>query len=135
MADQQRDNPRERNADETSTRQSQSGEQDNGVISRRVVDNQVWETDAGREDLGLGERIADGEVAPPERESVLQAYPAHAPERSAAGAGNAAGEAKDAAGQPREPASDDTDASQATQRLGDPGTTGNELDAIGGQPY
>lgn len=53
-------------------------QRDSGGLESFEVDDQRWETDASREQPGLGERIARGEVPPPVHESVEHAYPQRA---------------------------------------------------------
>lgn len=112
--------------------------QDSGALERSEVGNQVWETDAGREQPGLGERIAAGEVAPPRHDATLRANPERESGKGQNEAGRGAGtpdeQRHDEAEQAREPAGQRGQSSPPAQELGNPGTTGNDLDIVGGQP-
>lgn len=98
-------------------------QQDTGGLERFDVGNQVWETDASREQPGLGERIAEGAVAPPRHDATSSAH-----------ADRESGEGQNEAEQAREPAGQRGESSPPPQELGNPGTTGNDLDVVGGQP-
>lgn len=111
---------------------------DHGALERSQVGNQVWETDAGREQPGLGERIAHGEVMPPRHDATIWAYPDRESGKNQSEAGRGAGapgeQRHDEAEQRREPAGQRGESSPPEQELGNPGTTGNDLDLVGGQP-
>lgn len=118
--------------------EEQQPRRDSGALERFEVGNQVWETDAGREQPGLGERIAEGEVPPPRHDATLSAYPDRESGRGQNEAGRGAGtpdeQRHDEAEQAREPAGQRGESSPPPQELGNPGTTGNDLDIVGGQP-
>lgn len=111
---------------------------DSGALERSEVGNQVWETDAGREQPGLGERIAEGQVAPPRHDATIWAYPDRESGKHQNEAGRGAGapdeQRHDEAEQAREPAGQRGTSDPPPQELGNPGTTGNDLDIVGGQP-
>lgn len=123
-------------------RQGQAEEQqlrrDAGALGRSEVGNQVWETDGGRQQPGLGERIAEGEVPPPRHNATIGAYPDRESGKNQSEAGRGSGtpdeQRDDEAEQAREPAGQRGESSPPPQELGNPGTTGNDLDIVGGQP-
>lgn len=112
--------------------------QDSGALERFEVGNQVWETDTGREQPGLGERIAAGEVAPPRHGAPTSANPDRESGKGQDEAGRGAGtpnqQRRDEAEQAREPAGQRAESDPPEQGLGSPGTTGNDLGIVGGQP-
>jgi hypothetical protein len=118
--------------------EGKQSQQDTGGLERSEVGNQVWETDAGREQPGLGERIAEGEVAPPRRAAPISAYPDRESGKGlnedGRGAGTPDEQLHDEAEQTHEPAGQRGENSPPAQELGNPGTTGNDLDIVGGQP-
>lgn len=119
-------------------RKEQQPRGDAGALERAQVGNQVWETDAGREQPGLGERIATGEVPPPRHDATIWAYPDRESGKNQIEAGQGSGapdeQRRDEAEQAREPAGQRGESSPPPQELGNPGTTGNDLDIVGGQP-
>lgn len=119
-------------------REEQQPRHDSGALERSQVGGQIWETDAEREQPGLGERIAEGEVAPPRHDATIWAYPDRESGKNQNEAGHGAGtpdEQRHAeAEQAREPAGQRGESSPPAQELGNPGTTGNDLDIVGGQP-
>ncbi len=119
-------------------REETQPQRDTGGLERSEVGNQVWETDAGREQPGLGERIAEGEVAPPRHDATIWAYPNRESGKGQSEAGRGAGapdeQRHDKAEQAHEPAGQRGESSPPAQELGNPGTTGNDLDVVGGQP-
>lgn len=98
----------------------------------------MWETDASREQAGLGERIAEGEVGPPQHDATIWAHPERESGKDQNEAGRGAGtpdeQRHDEAEQAREPQGQRGQSSPPPQKLGNPGTTGNDLDVVGGQP-
>jgi hypothetical protein len=132
MAGEQQQSRQPQREDERQTRQ------DSGGIESFEVDDQRWETDASREQPGLGERIARGEVPPPAHESVEWAYPEREAGTDQSEAGQGAGtpdqERHDEQEQRREPPGQRGESSPPPQTLGNPGTTGDELDTLGPQP-
>lgn len=133
--------PNERQPNERQRGQERHGNQpgnDSGALERSTVGNQVWEADAGREEAGLGERIAAGEVAPPRHDATIWAYPDRESGTGQDEAGRGAGtpdERRHAeAEQAREPAGQRGESDLPPQELGNPGTTGNDLGVVGGQP-
>lgn len=119
-------------------REQHQPRRDSGALERSEVGNQVWETDTSREQPGLGERIAEGEVPPPRHDATIWAYPDRESGKNQNEAGRGAGtpdEQRHAeAEQAREPAGQRGESSPPMQELGNPGTTGNDLDIVGGQP-